>query len=478
MLVIFKHLTSHFQTSLSSTVFVEFTWTKPNHLPFEGSATLFSLVMAMSGTPVGSSSRLDRVLDLVTEHETTYRDHETRLEELSRKINDADKKLGDGLEPIANLNVKSELEGARTAVDRLHRTVNHMQADTEPVKRDLTAVKVAVDTLEAKAASQSKAIEELEANYAELRRALSEQKKGVQNFMQEALDRIAAKFEELSTSTREGLKACGESTAAALKATEVNGRKIEALDSRSKSAVDDLRESVNTSLTTARKAKEAARKAAGDAETALTTAKGAEASAEKVARNAISPDGSAIQPIVNRLVDETSRLKETVSEISKMHRDTAATAAANKFKLAESRKDIHQLKRDVVERSRDTAKLADRVARALRGRGGTDSTSSSTHGMPSSTREAYVRSIDLNDHAPWPPSATWNSYTGPPTWTPLSTGSPSDAGRTATGASSHGQGGASEDLRRLDEYVERLKKRAKDSASKSSGGTTKPDDDE
>lgn len=405
---------------------------------------------------------------------------------MSRKIADADKKLGDGLEPLKNRDLRQELDGARTAVDRLHRTVNNVQTEMEPIKRDVTKATVSVDALDAKVASMANAIADLEKTASETRRTLSEHKKSTTSFLQDALDRIAAKFESLSAQTKEGISACGESCAAALRTAESAHQKASDLETSTRRLVDDLRESVNESLASARKAKESARKAAAEAQEALAASKRAEVAGEK-ALQATGDGPTAFQPVLARLVDETARLKDTVHDLGKEHRETAATAAGNKFKIAESRRDLQQLRREVTERSRDTAKLADRVAKVLhskRGGAGSDHAGSQQQarlgvnpdGLAAGTRDAYVRSIDLGETAPWPvagpPAPAWGGvYTGPPTWTPLGTITTTSPRGTLSGGAappSPGNSRVSEELKRLDELVERLKKRAKDVASRTS----------
>ena len=80
-------------------------------------------------------TRLDRVLDLVTEHESKFRDQEVRVVDVSARIARVEDAVGRGT--VGDFDVRAELEAAKLAVDTLNAQMLACVDDNDTIRRDV-----------------------------------------------------------------------------------------------------------------------------------------------------------------------------------------------------------------------------------------------------------------------------------------------------------------------------------------------------
>lgn len=129
-------------------------------------------------------TRLDRVLDLVTEHESHFREQELRVVDVSRRVAMVEEAVDRELAPLREVDVRAELEAAKLAVDRLHAQVTAVSGEQEAIRADLR------EALEAVHREQREA-------RADHERGLAEVKAGFKAVLQDMVDRVAAQLESM-----------------------------------------------------------------------------------------------------------------------------------------------------------------------------------------------------------------------------------------------------------------------------------------
>jgi hypothetical protein len=80
-------------------------------------------------------TRLDRVLDLVTEHESKFRDQEVRVVDVSARIARVEDAVGRGT--VGDFDIRAELEAAKLAVDTLNAQMLACVDDNDAIRRDV-----------------------------------------------------------------------------------------------------------------------------------------------------------------------------------------------------------------------------------------------------------------------------------------------------------------------------------------------------
>ena len=68
-----------------------------------------------------SISRLDRVLDLVTEHEAHYREQDLKMADMVKKVADMDDRMTREFQRLKELDIQREMEHAKIAIGQIHK---------------------------------------------------------------------------------------------------------------------------------------------------------------------------------------------------------------------------------------------------------------------------------------------------------------------------------------------------------------------
>lgn len=132
-------------------------------------------------------TRLDRVLDLVTEHEAHFREQELRVVDVSRRVAAVEEACDRELAPLREFDVRAELEAAKLAVDRLHHQVTLVAGEQDAARADLQ------QALEA-------AHREHQRTREDSARQLAEVKAGFKAVLQDVVDRVANQLDAMRTS--------------------------------------------------------------------------------------------------------------------------------------------------------------------------------------------------------------------------------------------------------------------------------------
>eukprot|EP00232_Nephroselmis_pyriformis_P001582 CAMPEP_0182902226 /NCGR_PEP_ID=MMETSP0034_2-20130328/30301_1 /TAXON_ID=156128 /ORGANISM="Nephroselmis pyriformis, Strain CCMP717" /LENGTH=348 /DNA_ID=CAMNT_0025036835 /DNA_START=26 /DNA_END=1069 /DNA_ORIENTATION=+ len=306
-------------------------------------------------------TRLDRVLDLVTEHESHIRSQDLKVDELARRLADNEDFLARELAPLRDVDVRAELEAAKGAVDRLHRQVVMLSQD-----QGLRA-----DALD-KVAGVASEFEEFKRVQGE---AMAEMRRTYKSFLQEVLDKIGKQFEAHRTAVKSDVeRAVEEARAAAAGAAE--GKGAQAAASRELLALSEtvavhtrLFEEKEHELARAAKAQEEQLQAVLGRLDVISSER------DKLRRriSKLSSEPPAAPPeLAREVLDTLERHKRDISDLRTHHQqmrarheqaegDKASLAAA----LADARLQVSQLEQGLDDRSRDLSAFAESVSDVL-----------------------------------------------------------------------------------------------------------------
>ena len=132
-------------------------------------------------------TRLDRVLDLVTEHEAHFREQELRIVDISKRVTAVEESCDRELAPLREFDIRAELEAAKLAVDRLHHQMTLVSGEQEAIRAELHQ---AMETSQ----------REHHETRVEHERQLSEMKAGFKAVLQDVVDRVASQLDAMRKS--------------------------------------------------------------------------------------------------------------------------------------------------------------------------------------------------------------------------------------------------------------------------------------
>ena len=129
-------------------------------------------------------TRLDRVLDLVTEHEAHFREQELRVVDISKRVAAVEEACDRELAPLREFDIRAELESAKLAVDRLHHQVTLVSGEQDAIRADLQQAMDAVHR-------------EQQTTREDHHRQVSEMKAGFKAVLQDVVDRVANQLDAM-----------------------------------------------------------------------------------------------------------------------------------------------------------------------------------------------------------------------------------------------------------------------------------------
>ena len=150
-----------------------------------------------------SISRLDRVLDLVMEHEAHYREQDLKMADMVKKVADMDDRMTREFQRLKELDIQREMEHAKIAIGQIHKQVKLVGQEVEAMRRDHAGAKQAVAGMQGQMQKLALDFEEYKAaTEGRLQEALETHKAAVDDMA----DRVATQMGALETAAAEGRK--------------------------------------------------------------------------------------------------------------------------------------------------------------------------------------------------------------------------------------------------------------------------------
>ncbi len=372
----------------------------------------------MAASP--SISRLDRVLDLVTEHEARYREQEIRLADLAKRVEAAEEHVRAGEERAGAFDAPGEMDQARAAIEQLHHQVLLVGQEVQVLHKD------AAEARQGHAAANARA-EALERRLSELQDGqdakLKDLKATYKQLFGEMAGRLAMQLEKLGEQDK------------GPKEFEIWARGE--LGELRRLLLDHTREAEEQRAEQQRAMDEAARRLGEIA-----------AAHDKVRRRCQKLEQGTSS--LGSLRGETGQLQEQVSELKSNWANVAKDSATLGTKLGDTQKQLSDVERTVVSKTRDISRLAESLGTVLRGVG--------QAGLPGGGSQAPSQAPTFGVHLP----------PGYPYQNPGSVGL--QAGSSTQGYSAPGLGTTQasqqvyvqhESLGQFDDFLKKLKRRVR-----------------
>lgn len=291
----------------------------------------------MAASP--SISRLDRVLDLVTEHEARYREQEIRLADLAKRVEGAEDRVRAGEERAGAFDAAGEMDHARAAIEQLHHQVLLVGQEVQVLHKD------------AKEARQGHAA--ANARVEALERRLAEMQDGQDTKLRDMKATYKQLFADMAGRLAKQLERLGEQDKGPKEfETWARGE----LGELRRLLTDHTREADEQRAEQQRAMDEAARRLGEIA-----------AAHDKVRRRCQKLEQGTSS--LGNLKGETGQLQEQVSELKSNWASVAKDSADLGTKLGDTQKQLSDVERTVVSKTRDISRLAESLGTVLRGVG-------------------------------------------------------------------------------------------------------------
>eukprot|EP00882_Tetradesmus_deserticola_P012007 GHRQ01012708.1.p1 GENE.GHRQ01012708.1~~GHRQ01012708.1.p1 ORF type:complete len:280 (+),score=121.64 GHRQ01012708.1:839-1678(+) len=151
-------------------------------------------------------NRLDRILELVTDHEANYRDQDIKLSEVTQKMAELEMRMAQELAPLWALkerNIPQELDLARTAVETVVRQLTAVTKTNQLLQSELKACQ---QRQQQQAAHHESAVAVLQADVAALRDRLADSHQHTRSAVDHLRSSTALQLEKQAQETEEQLQ--------------------------------------------------------------------------------------------------------------------------------------------------------------------------------------------------------------------------------------------------------------------------------
>ncbi|WIA10290.1 hypothetical protein OEZ85_010484 [Tetradesmus obliquus] len=151
-------------------------------------------------------NRLDRILELVTDHEANYREQDIKLSEATQKMAELEMRMAQELAPLWALkerNIPQELDLARTAVETVVRQLTAVTKTNQMLQSEL---KTCQQLQQQQAAQYESAIAVLQADVAALRDRLDDSQQHTRSAVDHLRSSTAQQLEKQAQETEEQLQ--------------------------------------------------------------------------------------------------------------------------------------------------------------------------------------------------------------------------------------------------------------------------------